>query len=62
MLFSAFLYLSIMPSYAEDPEDPCVEKCKSAEYSSGHISEEGTSSCNENEDVVETICCCSPKK
>ncbi len=54
------LYTSSLASWAQ--EDPCTDKCVEAKYESGRLSDDGNGACKENEDVVEIICCCSPKK
>ena len=56
------LYTGLLPSFAQSGDQLCDEKCKAAKYESGRLSTDGSGSCNEDEDIIEAICCCSPKK
>ncbi len=56
------LYTSLLPSFAQRRDELCNEKCKSAKYEAGRLSSDGSGTCNKDEDIVEVICCCSPKK
>ena len=59
------LYTNFLPSFSQSGDELCDEKCKgvkNADYETGRLSEDGSGTCNEDEDIVEAICCCSPKK
>ena len=56
------LYTNLLPSFAQSGDELCSEKCQGAKYETGRLSADGSGSCNEDEDILEAICCCSPKK
>ena len=61
LILLATSYICIRPSMAE--EDPCKQYEEKYGYKSCKMSENGDGKCDEEtEDVVETICCCKPKK
>ena len=62
ILLSMFLSLSFIPCFAEEEkDDPCNDFESKYGYVDCHMSPDGDGKCDEaTEDVVETICCCSP--
>ncbi|MBI2996043.1 MAG: hypothetical protein HYY52_04990 [Candidatus Melainabacteria bacterium] len=61
LLILVIIIFSFLPSLAQE-EDPCKQYGSRYSYDECKTSPDGDGVCNDDEDVVETICCCKPKK
>ena len=53
--------LNTLPLYAQDGDDVCKDPCEGKGYTEWRMSPTGNGTCDPDEDVVDTICCCKPK-